>query len=99
MSLKMMVLMGRMLTRRTISCRHVTREISKYIDGEVTLELRLQIEEHLQCCDRCSVLLDTTRRLLYVAGDENVFSMPFECKLEWPQTAGGEGGKRKESSK
>jgi RNA polymerase sigma-70 factor, ECF subfamily len=88
LSLKMMTLMGRIMMRRTISCRHVTREMSNYINGELTPELRHQIEEHLQYCDRCSVLLDTTRKVVYVAGDDHVFSVPFECKVEWQKIAG-----------
>jgi RNA polymerase sigma-70 factor, ECF subfamily len=87
LSLKMMTLMGRIMMRKTISCRHVTREMSNYINGEVTPELRRQIEEHLQYCDRCSVLLDTTRKLVYVAGDDHVFSVPFEGKVEWDKIA------------
>jgi RNA polymerase sigma-70 factor (ECF subfamily) len=90
MSLKMMVLMGRRMMRKTISCRHATREISNYIDGQLTPELRRQIEDHLRFCDRCSILLDTTRKLLYVVGDECVFSQPFESKVDWQQVTGVE---------
>ncbi len=89
MSLKMMLLMGRTLMKKTISCRHVTREISNYIDGQLTPELRDRIEEHLRLCDRCSVVVDTCRKLLYIAGDEKVFDVPFECKVDWTQIMGG----------
>lgn len=83
MPLKMMLLMGKTWMRKTISCRHVTDQLSNYIDGELTPEMRDKIEEHLRLCDRCSVVLDTTRKLLFVAGDEKVFSVPFECKIDW----------------
>jgi RNA polymerase sigma-70 factor (ECF subfamily) len=81
--LKMMLLMGKTWMRKTISCRHVTSQISNYIDGQLTPELRGKIEEHLRLCDRCSVVVDTVRKLLYVAGDESVFTVPFECKINW----------------
>lgn len=81
--LKMMLLMGKTWMRKTISCRHATSQISRYIDGQLTPDVRKKIEEHLQLCDRCSVVVDTTRKLLYIAGDEKVFSMPFECKVDW----------------
>jgi RNA polymerase sigma-70 factor, ECF subfamily len=83
MPLKMMLLMGKTMMRKTISCRHVINQLSSYIDGQLTSELRGQIEEHLRLCDRCTVVLDTTRKLLYVAGDEKVFSVPFECRINW----------------
>jgi hypothetical protein len=27
------------------------------------------------------VVVDTTRKLIYLAGDEKVFDLPFECKV------------------
>jgi RNA polymerase sigma-70 factor, ECF subfamily len=90
MPLKMMLLMGKTWMRKTITCRHVTRQISAYIDGQLTPELRAKIEEHLRLCDRCSIVLDTTRKLLYVAGDEKVFEVPFECRVNWKQITGME---------
>jgi RNA polymerase sigma-70 factor, ECF subfamily len=81
--LKMMLLMGKTWMRKTISCKQVTEQISNYIDDQLTPELRAKIEEHLRLCDRCSVVVDTVRKLLYVAGDENVFSVPFDCKVNW----------------
>ena len=81
--LKMMLLMGKTWMRKTVNCRHVTSQISNYIDGQLTPELRSKIEEYLRLCDRCSVVVDTVRKLLYVAGDENVFTVPFECKINW----------------
>src|SRR4029077_5034278 len=86
--LKMMLLMGKTWMRKTISCRHVTRQISAYIDKQLTPDVRTKIDEHLRLCDRCSIVLDTTRKLLYVAGDEKVFEVPFECRVNWEQIAG-----------
>jgi RNA polymerase sigma factor (sigma-70 family) len=88
MPLKMMLLMSKTWMRKTITCRHVTRQISAYIDGQLTPELRAKIDEHLRLCDRCSIVLDTTRKLLYVAGDEKVFEVPFECRVNWEQITG-----------
>ena len=90
MPLKMMLLMGRTWMRKTISCRHVTQQLSAYIDGELTPELRAKIDDHLRFCDRCCILLDTTRKLLYIAGDERVFELPFECRIKWDQIIGME---------
>jgi len=85
--LKMMLLMGKTWMQKTISCRHVTRQLSGYIDGQLTPELRAKIDEHLRLCDRCSIVLDTTRKLLYVAGDERVFELPFESSVDFAQAA------------
>jgi RNA polymerase sigma-70 factor, ECF subfamily len=87
MPLKMMLLMGKTWMQKTISCRHVTRQLSAYIDGQLTPELREKIDEHLRLCDRCSIVLDTTRKLLYVAGDEKVFELPFESSADFTEVA------------
>jgi len=84
-SLRMMVLMGKTMMKQTISCKTAVRHISGYIDSQLTPELKRQMEEHLAVCDRCSVVVDTTRKLIYLAGDEKVFDVPFECKLNWDE--------------
>jgi anti-sigma factor RsiW len=59
-----------------VTCEQVLQQLSNYIDGEVTPELRAEIEAHLRGCHRCSVLLDTTRKVLLIYGDERVFEIP-----------------------
>ena len=60
-----------------VKCDRVLRELSNYIDEEVDLVLRKEIEEHLRGCHRCSVLVDSTRKMLYIVGDERVFGIPI----------------------
>ena len=92
-SLKMMPLMGKRMLRKVISCRRAMNELSNYINECIPADLRTQIEEHLRVCNRCSILLDTTRKVLYIVGDEEVFDLPFKCNQNWNQllnkTVGG----------
>lgn len=82
-SLKMMPLMGKRMLRKVISCRRAMDELSNYINERIAADLRKQIEEHLRVCNRCSILLDTTRKVLYIVGDEEVFDLPFKCNQNW----------------
>jgi hexokinase len=59
-----------------VSCQHVLRELSNYIDNAVDAELRKAIELHLQGCRRCSVVLDTTRKTLMIYSDGSVLEIP-----------------------
>lgn len=59
-----------------VSCHEVLRELSNYIDRDVDPALRAEIEAHLSQCHRCSMLLDTTRKTLYIVGDDRVFEVP-----------------------
>ncbi len=85
MSVNMMRVMGRMMMRKTLACRHVMRHISSYIDAQLAPEVYQQIEQHLQICRRCSILVDTVRKLLYIVADEKVIAAAFECKIKWEQ--------------
>lgn len=59
-----------------VSCQHVLRELSNYIDNTVDSDLRRAIEQHLQGCRRCSVVLDTTRKTLMIYSDGGVLEIP-----------------------
>jgi RNA polymerase sigma-70 factor (ECF subfamily) len=82
-SVKMMALKGKRMLRIGMSCRRAMNELSNYTNEYISAELRRQIQEHLRFCDHCSVLLDTTRKVLYIVGDEEVFDLPFKCNQHW----------------
>jgi len=59
-----------------IDCRHVWDHISAYIDGDVDASLRAEIDRHLEHCEICSAVLDSTRNLIVLIADERVFEIP-----------------------
>jgi anti-sigma factor RsiW len=59
-----------------VKCDRVLEELSNYIDEDIDASLRAAIEEHVSGCHRCSVLVDSTRKMLYVVGDERVLEIP-----------------------
>ncbi len=59
-----------------LSCKHVWREISNYIEGTVDPSLRTDIEKHLAHCRHCAAVLDSTRNLLILVADERTFELP-----------------------
>jgi anti-sigma factor RsiW len=61
----------------TFHCKHVWAQISDYIDGSVTPETRQAIERHLANCRHCSAVLDSTRNILVLVGDERTFELPL----------------------
>ena len=59
-----------------ISCEHVWREISNYLENEVDPVLRARIEAHFRQCAHCKAVLDGTGNVLrLVAGGES-FDLP-----------------------
>ena len=67
-----------------VPCRKVAAHLSEFVDGEVSPELRAEIEHHLYWCRRCSVLVDSVRKVLIISGDERTFEVPvgYEARLD-----------------
>ena len=59
-----------------IDCQHVWEHISAYIEGEVDAELRADIDRHLETCEICSAVLDSTRNVVILMADDRVFELP-----------------------
>lgn len=67
----------------SLSCAEVRREISNYLDGDVTPALRSLIEAHLEQCHHCSLLLDSTHNVLVLIADEKRFELPAGFGKRW----------------
>jgi len=59
-----------------IDCKHVWQHISAYIDGDVDAALRAEIDLHLEHCEICSAVLDSTRNVVVLVADARVFEIP-----------------------
>lgn len=60
-----------------VNCEQVWREISNYLDGEVDSELRAAIEEHVRGCQHCTAVLEGTRNVIQLYGDERMMEVPL----------------------
>src|SRR5208337_2457719 len=60
-----------------VNCEEVWREVSNYLDGEVEPGLRAAMEEHVRGCKRCTAVLDGTRNVIQLYGDERMLEVPL----------------------
>ena len=60
-----------------VSCEQVWREVSNYLDGEVDPALCAAIEEHIRGCQRCAAVVDGTRNVIQIYGDERMLEVPL----------------------
>jgi anti-sigma factor RsiW len=60
-----------------IECKHVWEHISDYLDGTLSPEIREQVQKHLEHCEICSAILDSTRNILILTADDRVFELPL----------------------
>jgi hypothetical protein len=59
-----------------ISCVEVWREISNYLDEDISVDLRERMEKHFGACAHCPAVLDGTRNVVGLVGDGTLFQMP-----------------------
>jgi hypothetical protein len=59
-----------------LKCEEVWRELSNYIGGDVRPELRVLLERHLEQCAGCTTILNGTRNIVRLAGDERFTAVP-----------------------
>jgi predicted anti-sigma-YlaC factor YlaD len=60
-----------------IECKHVWEHISGYLDGTLASEVLEQVQKHLENCEICSAILDSTRNIIILTADERVFELPL----------------------
>jgi anti-sigma factor (TIGR02949 family) len=59
-----------------LECKHVWAHISEYLDHELDAKLREEIEKHLENCEVCSAILDSTRNILVLTANDRTFELP-----------------------
>jgi putative zinc finger protein len=59
-----------------LNCKHVWAHISEYIDRSVPANVLADIERHLEHCEICSAVLDSTRNILVLTADDRTFELP-----------------------
>ncbi len=60
-----------------IECKHVWERISEYLDGTLSPEVLAEVQNHLEHCEICSAILDSTRNILVLTADDRVFELPL----------------------
>ena len=60
-----------------IRCEDVLRELSNYLDGEVDEAFRRDLEAHVKGCKRCTVLVDSTRKIVRIMADRHIIDLPL----------------------
>ncbi len=60
-----------------VNCEQVWREISNYLEGDLEPSLRSALEEHFRGCKRCTAVLEGTRNVVELYGDERMVEVPL----------------------
>ena len=59
-----------------LDCKHVWGYISEFLDDSLPAETKELVQKHLENCEICSAILDSTRNILILTADDRVFELP-----------------------
>jgi anti-sigma factor RsiW len=59
-----------------ITCEEFFAEFADYLEGQVSAEVRQELELHLSQCHACHVLYDSSRKTIKIVSESNSFELP-----------------------
>ena len=59
-----------------ITCDEFMAELGNYLERDVALEVRRQLESHLAHCQTCQVVYDSTLKTIKIVTDSGSFDLP-----------------------
>jgi predicted anti-sigma-YlaC factor YlaD len=85
-----------------MKCDELLRMLNDYVDGDIDPSVCARLEEHLEGCDPCRVVIDSIRKTIILYKEEGVteIPIPFRERLHdtlrerWEQKRGDTEGER-----
>jgi anti-sigma factor RsiW len=59
-----------------ITCEEFFAEFADYLEGQVSPEVRQELELHLSQCHACHVLYDSSRKTIKLVSESDSFELP-----------------------
>ena len=59
-----------------ITCEEFFAEFADYLENQVSLEVRQELEVHLSQCRACHVLYDSARKTVRIVSESSSFELP-----------------------
>ena len=64
-----------------MNCRTIVKELSNYLDEALDSTLRASIEKHLENCEDCRVVVDTTKKTIQIYCNSEPAPLPEDTRL------------------
>jgi anti-sigma factor RsiW len=59
-----------------VKCNDFLKELSDYLDGRITEDLKTELDEHLHWCHECHVVMNTTKKTIEIYRDNQIYELP-----------------------
>ena len=63
-----------------MNCRSIIKELANYFDEALDPILKTSIEKHLEGCEDCRIVVDTTRKTIQIFCNSEPAPLPEETK-------------------
>lgn len=63
-----------------MNCKSIVKELSNYLDEALDSTLRASIEKHLEHCEDCRVVVDTTKQTIQIFCNSEPAPLPEDTR-------------------
>jgi predicted anti-sigma-YlaC factor YlaD len=64
-----------------VNCKSIVKEISNYLEEAMEPSLKSSIEKHLENCEDCRVVVDTTRQTIQIFCNSEPAPLPEDTRV------------------
>jgi predicted anti-sigma-YlaC factor YlaD len=64
-----------------VNCRNIVKELSNYLDEALDSTLKASIEKHLENCEDCKVVVDTTKQTIQIYCNSEPAPLPEDTRV------------------
>ena len=63
-----------------MKCTEFLQELTDYLDGKITEDLKVELDEHLHWCHECHVVMNTTQKTIEIYRDNKIYELPEDLR-------------------
>lgn len=63
-----------------MNCKNIVKEISNYLDEALEPSLKSSIEKHLENCEDCRIVVDTTKKTVQIFCNSEPAPLPEDTR-------------------
>jgi anti-sigma factor RsiW len=64
-----------------LNCRDVVKKLSNYLDGDLEPAVAQELEQHLNGCNDCSLVVNQTKLTVEIFCDAEMVELPEQVRL------------------
>ncbi|MGB6596425.1 MAG: zf-HC2 domain-containing protein [Candidatus Acidiferrum sp.] len=63
-----------------MNCEDIIHELSTYIDGDLDASMKRELEQHLEDCHECKLVVDQTKKTIQIFCDCQPVELPGDVR-------------------